>query len=59
MDYVRRWLAAKEKGNDKGKERVFKVMNKHKEQDEKFKMIAREAGHYWWLLEAIYLSMGG
>jgi len=48
MDYVRRWLAAKEKGNDKAKERAIKAMRKHKEQDEKFKIMAREAGHCWW-----------
>lgn len=48
IDYVRQWRAAKEKGNDKAKERTFKMMKKHKEQDEKFKMMAREAGHYWW-----------
>lgn len=48
MDHVKRWLAAKEKGNDKAKERAIKAMRKHKEQDEKFKIMAREAGHYWW-----------
>lgn len=48
MDYVKRWLTAKEKGNDKAAESVFKSMKKHKEQDEKFKIMAREAGHYWW-----------
>ncbi|MGC1878839.1 MAG: hypothetical protein WA678_05645 [Rhabdochlamydiaceae bacterium] len=48
MDYVRWWLAAKEKGNDKAKERTWKMMKKHIEQDEKFKIMAREAGHYWW-----------
>jgi len=48
MDYIRRWLAAKEKGNDKAKERALKMMRKHREQDEKFKMMAREARYYWW-----------
>ena len=48
MDYVRRWLSAKEKANDKAKERAIKAMRKHQEQDEKFKMMAREAGQYWW-----------
>lgn len=46
--YVSQWLAAKEKGNDKAKERAIKAMKKHKEQDEKFKIMARETGHYWW-----------
>ncbi|MEN9343251.1 MAG: hypothetical protein RLZZ453_38 [Chlamydiota bacterium] len=48
MDYVRQWLAAKEKGNDKAKKRALKIMRKHRDQDEEFKMMAREAGHYWW-----------
>jgi len=48
MDYVRLWLAAKEKDNDKAKERASKAMKKHREQDEKFKTMTREAGHYWW-----------
>jgi hypothetical protein len=48
MDYVRQWHTAKEKGNEKAKETAFKAMKKHKEQDEKFKMMAREAGQYWW-----------
>jgi hypothetical protein len=48
MDYARRWLVAKEKGNDKAKERASKAMRKHRQEDEKFKIMAREAGHYWW-----------
>lgn len=31
MDYVRRWLVAKEKGNDKARERASKAMKKHRE----------------------------
>lgn len=48
MDYAKQWFKAKEKGNDKTKVRVLKAMKKHREEDQKYKTMAREAGHYWW-----------
>ncbi len=57
MDLVRRWLVAKEKGNDKAKERASKAMKKHREQDDQFKIMAREAGHYGG--KSFCLSMSG
>ncbi len=48
MEIVRKWYAAKEKGDAKAMKRWIKALSKHKEENLKLKERAESAGHYWY-----------
>ena len=48
MNIVRKWAAAKEKNDEKAKQRALKALSRHKKQDEVLKERSEQSGYYWY-----------